>query len=106
ETAPAGNAHTPRRRMHPVRAGSGRSRKGEHMRRLLALIALCLLFVQVPGSAGAITNGQKDEQDLYPFVGLLAFYDAEGAYMHRCSGTLLSPTVVLTAAHCTEGTAT
>ena len=76
------------------------------MRRLLALIALCLLFVQVPGSAGAITNGQKDEQDLYPFVGLLAFYDAEGTYMHRCSGTLISPTVVLTAAHCTEGTAT
>jgi hypothetical protein len=32
------------------------------MKRLLALIALCLLFVQVPGSAGAITNGQKDEQ--------------------------------------------
>jgi secreted trypsin-like serine protease len=76
------------------------------MRRLLALIAGCVLFVQVPGSAGAITNGQKDTQNLYPFVGLLAFYDAEGAYMHRCSGTLLSPTVVLTAAHCTEGTAT
>jgi len=76
------------------------------MRRLLAVIAACLLFALVPGSAGAITNGQKDTQNLYPFVGLLAFYDAESEYMHRCTGTLLSPTVVLTAAHCTEGTAT
>jgi secreted trypsin-like serine protease len=75
------------------------------MRRLLALIVASLLFALVPGSAGAITNGEKDTQNQYPFVGLLAFYDADGEYMHRCSGTLLSPTVVLTAAHCTDGTA-
>jgi secreted trypsin-like serine protease len=75
------------------------------MRRLLALLAASLLFALVPTSAGAITNGQKDTQNKYPFVGLLAFYDADGEYMHRCSGTLLSPTVVLTAAHCTDGTA-
>jgi secreted trypsin-like serine protease len=76
------------------------------MRRLLAVAVGLLLFALVPGSAGGITNGQKDTQNRYPFVGLLAFYDGEGAYSHRCTGTLISPTVVLTAAHCTEGTAT
>jgi secreted trypsin-like serine protease len=76
------------------------------MRRLVVVFAALLLSSLVPGSAGAITGGQKDTGNLYPFVGLLAFYGEEGDYMHRCSGTLISPTVVLTAAHCTDGTAT
>jgi len=80
--------------------------RGGSMRRLLALLAASLLFVFVPGSATAITNGQPDTENRYPSVGLLAFYDSDGVYMHRCTGTLLSPTVVLTAAHCTDGTAT
>jgi secreted trypsin-like serine protease len=75
------------------------------MRRLFVIVAASLLFGLVSGSAGAITGGQKDTQNLYPFVGLLAFYDDQGEYVHRCSGTLISSTVILTAAHCTEGTA-
>jgi secreted trypsin-like serine protease len=43
----------------------------------------------------AITNGQPDGQD-HPYVGIV-FNTQE-----FCSGTLLSPTVFLTAAHCAE----
>ena len=76
------------------------------MRRSIVVVAVLLLCGLVTGSAGAITSGKKDTKNKYPFVGLLAFYDDAGEYMHRCSGTLISPTVVLTAAHCTEGTTT
>ena len=41
----------------------------------------------------------------HPFVGLAVFYDQDGAFSHRCSGSLLSPTVFLTAGHCVVGVA-
>ncbi|HEU0288669.1 MAG TPA: trypsin-like serine protease, partial [Nocardioidaceae bacterium] len=47
--------------------------------------------------AGAITGGQRDE--VHTNVGVVRFTTESGRF--RCSGTLISPTVVLTAGHCT-----
>lgn len=61
------------------------------------LIALLLLMaVVIPASA--ITDGELDGED-HPHVVLLLM-DVGGEPTYRCSGTLLSPTVLLTAGHC------
>jgi secreted trypsin-like serine protease len=56
-------------------------------------------------SAQAITYGTPDTQNRYPFVGALVGTFDDGTYPY-CSGTLISPTVFLTAAHCDIGTET
>jgi hypothetical protein len=39
-------------------------------------------------------------------VGLAVFYDAQGEFSHRCSGSLLTPRVFVTAGHCVAGVST
>jgi hypothetical protein len=74
-----------------------------HLRkRLLVLVATGIAVLTGATAALAITNGTPDG-DNHPYVGL-AVFDVSGTPSHRCSASLLSPTIVLTAGHCTDGT--
>jgi V8-like Glu-specific endopeptidase len=67
----------------------------------VAAAAAAFLFLSIASPAQAITHGVPDGDD-HPNVGLMvAFVDGEPQW--RCSGTLISPTVYLTAGHCTYG---
>ena len=65
----------------------------------LAMVTLGLLAG--PMAAHAIKNGDMDG-DGHPYVGLM-IAKVDGVPLWRCSGTLISPTLFLTAGHCTEG---
>jgi secreted trypsin-like serine protease len=73
------------------------------MRRRLLLAAVLLLAMLLPAyPAAAITDGTADG-GAHPAVGGLvsATQYSDGTWIY-CSGTLISPTVFLTAAHCGE----
>jgi secreted trypsin-like serine protease len=72
------------------------------MRKVVVVFLALLLFALSGTQASAITNGEPDA-GRHPYVGL-AVFDVGGVPSHRCSASLLSPTVVLTAGHCTDGT--
>jgi hypothetical protein len=74
------------------------------MKRLLRRILLSTVFVMLllpAPSLHAITFGQPDG-DLHPNVGTM-IVEIEGERVNVCTGTLISSTVYLTAAHCTAG---
>ena len=70
------------------------------MRKLFLAAAVAATVLALAGAANAITNGTPDGNG-HPEVGALlapkAYSDGTWA---ACSGTLISPTVFLTAAHC------
>lgn len=67
---------------------------------VFAWILALVLVLSVVGVAGAITEGELDGED-HPMVVLLLM-EVDGAPAFRCSATLISPTYVLTAGHCTS----
>jgi Trypsin len=81
------------------------------MRTRLAAIAGALLLAAVIATPVGAVTGNSQEDFEHDWVGLLAFYTEPDPnstppgdpFSHRCSGSLISPTVIVTAGHCTEG---
>jgi hypothetical protein len=67
-------------------------------RRVVTVAAICAATLAIVIPLVAITNGEIDG-NRHPAVVLLVM-DVKGQPAFRCSGTLLSPTVLLTAGHC------
>lgn len=80
-----------------------RMRNGGEMsrfRRVVVLAIALLMMLVLVGPASAITNGELDGED-HPQV-VLILMEVDGAPAFRCSGTMIAPTYVLTAGHCTS----
>jgi hypothetical protein len=82
--------------------GSGGATK---MRKMLVLLTGLLMATTVTAPPAAAITGNYVEDVEHPFVGLVVFYDEEGEFVQRCSGSLLTSTVFLTAGHCTDAAA-
>jgi hypothetical protein len=65
--------------------------------KVLTIILVVLLLLAFAAPALAITDGEQDGNG-HPYVVLLLM-EVGGKPAFRCSGTLLSPTVLLTAGH-------
>jgi secreted trypsin-like serine protease len=72
------------------------------MRKLLVLIAALVGSLAVAVAPGSAITGDWVEDFEHPYVGLVVFYDENGEFLWRCSGSLLTPTVFLTAGHCAD----
>jgi hypothetical protein len=69
--------------------------------RLCSLPLALLLVVSLSSvSVRAITNGFPDTANTYSNVGTVLAVGTDGQAFQLCSGTLISPTVFLTVAHC------
>jgi secreted trypsin-like serine protease len=70
------------------------------MRRAVSTLVFTALIVS--GAPVHAITGDWVEDNEHPYVGLVVFYDADGEFLKRCSGALLSSTKFLTAGHCTD----
>ena len=75
-----------------------------HRKLIFAVFSVLVVLALAVSPVAAITGDWVEDFD-HPFVGLIVFYNEEGEFIGRCSGSLLDPYNFLTAGHCTESPA-
>lgn len=69
------------------------------MAKFIVSAALLLSFFAAP--VHAITNNWVEDFE-HPYVGLVVFYNKDGQFIWRCSGSLIGARTFLTAGHCAD----
>jgi hypothetical protein len=70
------------------------------IRWVAAPIAFALAMTGLGTTPASAITGNFVPDFEHQYVGLIVFYDQSGEFVQRCSGSLISPTVFLTAGHC------
>lgn len=74
-------------------------------KKLTAIFGVALIIViALSSTAYAITNGQPDTDNNWPYVGWVVVWDGASPYVYLGTGSLIAPRVVLTAGHVTADT--
>lgn len=95
-------------RLTPCKANTGNAFKEKKMRKVLALIAMSLsmvagMAIAVPQQASAITYGDLVTDPVAQAPWVVSIWSSptiDGNKKHVCTGTLVDPRVVVTAANC------
>jgi Trypsin len=72
------------------------------MRRALLLLTMVVGLLTAAGAPAQAITGNFTPDYEHEYVGLIVFYDQDGNFLWRCSGSLLTDRVFLTAGHCTD----
>src|SRR4029450_11301269 len=71
------------------------------LRTVSAVAAAACAVPLIASSASAVIDGTSDTANRFASVGVLQLH-VGGDWFDFCSGTLVAPNIVLTAAHCTD----
>jgi hypothetical protein len=76
--------------------------EGKKLKKLLLLLVVACSAVVITAAPTSAVTGNFTEDFQHDYVVLIAFYDENGDFLWRCSGSLLNESTVLTAGHCTD----